>query len=377
MWAIIKFFLFLFMPYLITKGLGLLVGQKSKKRQGPKEEATAWSKAVRAAAFSFILWNGYCAIVWQQPNLFHRYGLSLDSAGFEMRRVFKQYVSEEASQSAAFAEMLQQRQRHVNDELEGVRSERETFTGHPELEVPYVRVRNLMARLKSKELRAVYVKFGEKALTGCDYCADDLDYFLFILPDVLAGYVGYAVLLGLLTALRSKRRWLPLGLVALAVLLAVEVLVHFGTNLVQPDLYDLFFPRAAPNALRYQKMDFVRRFFLVCFTAIALLFSNGGEEDLSDRINALGKAAAGILNKSHATRLQRAAVLQDAELRKQHMEHYRHKELQRVLHSASAEYQAHQRELLHRYDLDSLVREATEFVDGAFEGGKSGKTGKE
>jgi len=79
----------------------------------------------------------------------------------------------------------------------------------------------LLSRLASPESRALYSRFGQRAMQTCSFCQSSTDYSLFTLPGIVLAYLRTAILVACLASApnyRARFRTYALGLLACAAL---------------------------------------------------------------------------------------------------------------------------------------------------------------
>lgn len=350
MWSVVKFFLVLFLPYIISKALSFLF----KRREKSIYNRTTYDKVVSLLSLVFVGMLVYSCFVKQPRNIFEEFNISLEAAGFELRNAFRSYCEDRSRIDQEFAKIYTRKSESENSK-EPLEKKRTS------MENEYEELLYLTNEMKSVGQRRIYYKFGHAAFLGCRYCVEESDYLLFVVPSMMLNYVLYLIILGLNSYRTPKKNWTSIGVLAMVILFGCECLMHFESDIVQPDFYDLFF--TASKALRYQKIVFTRNFVLAVYVLILLLIDNGSEDVARNLASKLIKDKIEMLNILHASNIQKTAIMQDTNLRKEYFEFYKTVQAEKDKMAMDPELQKYQKELLHRYDLDKLISEAMEMVE--------------
>ncbi|KAL4870661.1 hypothetical protein BDV12DRAFT_48112 [Aspergillus spectabilis] len=191
----------------------------------------------------------------------------------------------------------------------------------------------LRSKLGSKEARKIYLRFGEKALTQCQFCKLDNPntYALFYYPvNSMIPHLLHMAVVGIATSTtfagREAARWRTRFTIAGLLLAAVDLYVVFmydpikaGSNAVRDGV-------AVPSAV-FQRMAVLRPLALAVFDVVLAgfiyvsatnrwFFTPPAQADEVDKIVSASLASlTGASSKLHAASVTRNAVVRDKMLK--------------------------------------------------------------
>ncbi|KAL4879784.1 hypothetical protein BJY04DRAFT_192951 [Aspergillus karnatakaensis] len=199
----------------------------------------------------------------------------------------------------------------------------------------------LRAKLVSKDARRIYLRFGERALTGCQFCKLDNPntYALFYYPmNSMVPHLLHMGVVGLATSTtfagREAARWRTRFTIAGLLLAAVDLWIVFmfdpiknGSNAVRDSV-------AVPTAV-FEKMAIARPLSLAVFDVVLAgfiyvsatnrwFFTPPSQAEEVDRVVSASLAAlTGASSKLHAASVTRNAVVRDKVLKDRDDEYWR------------------------------------------------------
>jgi hypothetical protein len=182
----------------------------------------------------------------------------------------------------------------------------------------------LYESFKSVESRRVYLAVGHETFTDCTWCSEPSDYALYLAPRVLLSYVFMALCLGLGTMTARKAFWRLYGIIALTGSLIVEAYfldqVAKSISNGQANRDSLL---VSPNESHMDTVNFYRKIGFGCLCFVVWLID--GSDRLADheRLRGVIGAQMGIYGRLQGSRLARAAILGDSNLRSKFNEYHK------------------------------------------------------
>ncbi|KAL4782394.1 hypothetical protein BJX76DRAFT_332900 [Aspergillus varians] len=191
----------------------------------------------------------------------------------------------------------------------------------------------LRAKLVSKEARKIYLRFGEKALTQCQFCKLDSPntYALFYYPGAsMIPHLFHMAVVGIATSAtfagRQAARWRTKFTIAGLLLAAVDAYVVFMYDPVKSGPQAVRDGVAVPPAL-FQRMAVLRPLVLACFDVVLAGFiyvsatnrwfftPPSQAEEVDQAVSVSLAALTGASTKLHAASATRNAVVRDRVLK--------------------------------------------------------------
>ncbi|KAL2863079.1 uncharacterized protein BJX67DRAFT_364743 [Aspergillus lucknowensis] len=191
----------------------------------------------------------------------------------------------------------------------------------------------LRTKLASKEARKIYLRYGEKALTQCQFCKlDNVNtYALYYYPvNSLLPHLAHMAIVGIATSAslagREAARWRTRFTIAGLLLAAVDLYVVFmydpiksGSQAVRDgiDVPPALFSRMAMlRPLALAVFDVVLAFFIYVSSTNRWFFTPPSQADEVDRVVSASLASlTGASSKLHAASVTRNAVVRDKVLK--------------------------------------------------------------
>ncbi|KAL3480039.1 hypothetical protein BJX99DRAFT_254924 [Aspergillus californicus] len=199
----------------------------------------------------------------------------------------------------------------------------------------------LRAKLVSKEARKIYLRFGEKALTQCQFCKLDNvnSYALFYYPlNSMVPHLFHLAIVGIATsstfAGREASMWRNRFTIASLFLAAVDTYIVFMYDPIKSGSAAVRDGVEVPSAV-FQRMAILRPLVLAVFDVVLAgfiyvsatnrwFFTPPSQADEVDRIVAASLASlSGASSKLHATSVTRNAVVRDKVLKDRDDEYWR------------------------------------------------------
>ena len=374
--GVVKFFFYLALPYLLTRGIGWLTGSgKARKNNNGKKEGGFLQplspKETFVYSVAIIAILNYALATYgpvQKPSFFQMIHCPTNAPTFLVREHYQAYCDRRAEESDAFREAREayeaagspslggnpaddgakepdggtyKRHRYAAREpfflpylrwaaalfsgpLQNYQSSGDAFVSEEQLEFEHVTY--LFERLKMPSRRTLYLKYGEEPfLDGGSFCRDDNDYILFLAPATFMTYLQFLLVLGLLTTLPKKANWRAALTLFAVVLLVCEVLFFVAPQEMEGSLalFDVLFPfkDMQDETTVPQKLELTRRALFGAALLLALLLDNGSKVSDVDLLLHIHQKMDATAARDHTLKMMRQAVLGNAVLRDFYMKH--------------------------------------------------------
>lgn len=321
-----KFAMILFLPFLLGKLLGL-IRMLSQWREHfvpygfRKKYPTLLGDIIYLLPMVILLAGSIVLLTDPWPHYFLKTVTPTDSPAYLIRNRFRDYVARESQRKAAFAEMIQARQKGISDPQDTASLER-IHSRHHQLEAEHIRLEQLSMDLRGKENKRLYLLFGPEAL-GCSHCLGDNWMYIYLLTTSLGlQYVGAIFCICLSTSHPRKARWRVTAICVCLLVLAYEVAEiianEAGTIAASPLIDDAIY-RTRPEQLAYIRQ------FVGLFLSLLVLFvdwplaADPVSRCLTSLVKTLDEAAVNL----QYIRLAKLAILTDDTLRKRYFEYCR------------------------------------------------------
>lgn len=394
--GIIKFFFYLALPYLITRGLAWL-SQRNGTNKG-KPHAASWSKPMsprETFIFSLVLvalLNGILRTYGpsRSMNFFEIIDCPVNSPTFLVREHYQAYCQRRAEESQAFKNAMNAYEEAgspslLDDENNGMtgayRRHRaaarapflpyirytvallrghwdsslemdEDFVSEEQLEFEYVTF--MFERLKMPSKRTIYLRFGEEAFIDGTYCREDTDFMMFIAPSVLFTYFQFLLVVGFLTSLSRKSKWRSVAILFVCILLFCETLYYISPQEMESlQLFEYLFPASMHERVtQYQKLDLCRRLLFSAALLLMLLIDHGHKVSDLDLLQHIQGKQDANLARDQTLKLMRQAIFMHPTLRQFYLDQADKAE---ALYR-NDEFNKETARLLEQYDLDKFAQ---------------------
>ncbi|KAJ3105934.1 hypothetical protein HDU97_007280 [Phlyctochytrium planicorne] len=216
-------------------------------------------------------------------------------------------------------------------------------------EIPKVEhMENLFNSLKSLESRRVYVFFGHSIFTSCTWAGDPHDYLYCAAPTILSSYVAMACIVGIATLSEAKQGWRLYGSIALIAGVVVEGFM-LDSNL------DMI---GRPEGL-YKYVETTRWMRQAAFALACLIFAAFDARNVkdSDKLNAILDAQKGVYNRLFGTRLARASIFGDGQLRTKYSQYHKEEEAHIEAITRTTEYDTLRKQNLRKINVSQMIQD--------------------
>ena len=403
--GVIKFFFYLALPYLLTRGIGWLTGN-GKARKGAKtdsmfsmkpltpKETFVYSVAL-IAIFNYIL-AIYGSV--QKPSFFQMVNCPTNAPTFLVREHYQAYCQQRADESELFKEAMKIYEESGSpslgseDDPSGGAYKRHRYAFREPFYLPYLRwMANLFSgsisdyqskeeiiseeqlefehltylfdRLKMPSRRTIYLKYGEEAfLDGSSFCRDDNDYILFLAPSSLFTYIQFLLVVGIITTLPKKSNWRSIMVLFAVVLLVCEVLFFVAPQEMEGSLQLFEFLSSKDmqeQTTTTQKLELTRKFLFGAAILLILLMDNGNKVSDVDLLSHVQEKLETTLSRDHTLKMMRQAVFSNTILRdfymKQVVDAESHSSTNGPLYK-NADFIKATEKIVDQYDLDKMAK---------------------
>ncbi|KAG0203212.1 hypothetical protein BGX28_004445 [Mortierella sp. GBA30] len=310
--------------------------QRQNQKQHIPPRIRTWNRCMLSMLGLTALYHLFFIAFYNPPNIFKALSLSPDCPNFLLHQSWREQANLDPSFMAKYPDLMRE-------------------------------------RFKVQENRLMYEVFGQDAFLNCEHCTERSDYLLFLIPGALASYVGMAVILGLATTTNSHlnkyRTWGSAALVIIAML-------EYGTITKGSEVGSL------PTLVKKEDMFMgVRGAHLIRHGALAMMsvvmlgllqrFARGsGPRDEVEILNDLCQAQEAMIQRHRALQLARVASLRDPLLRKQFVEYWKRREVEHGLLIADGEYKEARDLALGRIDVETITREADQYIESIIKAGE-------
>lgn len=323
---VVKFAIILVLPLLLGKLIGFFrMLSQWREHLVPygfrKKYPTFLGDIIYLLPVALLLTTLIVLLIDPWPHYFLKTTTPTDSPAYLVRNRFRDYVARESSRNAAFAEMIEARQRGISDPHDTASLER-LHSRHHQLETGYIKLEQLSMELRGKENKRLYLLFGPEAL-GCSHCQGDNWMYIYLLATSIGlQYVGAIFCICLATSHPRKARWRVTAISACLLILfyeVAEILADETHNIAASPLIDDAIYRTRPEQLAY-----IRHFaglilsLLVLFIDWPLAVDPVGRS-ITSLVKTLDEAAVNL----QYIRLAKLAILTDDALRKRYFEYCR------------------------------------------------------
>jgi hypothetical protein len=343
----------LFLPFIIRQLLGLCRKQTEPevsrasalayKHRAGKPQKTM-EKSLQMLLLAVAAWNLIQAWIVPMPNVLATWQVTADAPSYILRRKAMEHISN----SIGGGEMGQELARaFVMD------NDAKLLELKPAREV--LRLRRLYELLKDNDKRVLYLHHGEQAYLDCRWCSksNSADYNLYNIPWILLSYTGMLGLLIIVTGRPGFGHWRYYGVLALSAMFCY---------------LDLFLPLSSDMGAR-KNWDslwaYRNRWRRSAFAAMALAFvllKPSDEVTNEDVLAALVDQHQQILSTMNATRMQRAAVMEEDTLRRAYFDFAKSRSAANNLVNGDSEVEAAKKLALQKYNLDKIFPEDERLV---------------
>lgn len=306
---LLKFGLIFFLPTLIGRAFKLYREFKSIKISVfPWKQKSFYDILIHSIVLIYIVSKLTSIFVFDAENFFSRVSCRIDSPSYVMRNHYRTYVEQWAETNPEIAKIVK---------LHEHSSDNSGYEDSP-LYRDFLNLQLLSEQLKSKEKKAFYSKFGETAFLQCDYCNNDYDYLMFLVPRALYEYSLFLALSGVLSSCVQKSNWRIYGIFSAMITLAMEAYGLFFSK--SPDLtsfepFDAIFGDDM-FTLRFEKIMFMRNISFILFLLVAYLFNYEKDLKLELLLDQLRSSLGTSVDFLQSTRIQTAAITIDENLSK-------------------------------------------------------------
>lgn len=303
---LLKFGLVFFFPTLIGRAYKLF-----NESRNMSFSIISWKtqknshKLVQAIVLTFVIYKLASVFVFGSENFFSKINARIDSQSYIIRNHYRSYLEFLADRDIYFKEIVTASQNGLDlSKFQETNEFKEFLT-----------MQTLSEQLKIKEKRNFYSKFGEYSFLNCNYCANDIDFIMFLAPSIVFQYALFLFIIGILSSNSQKCNWRNYGLVLAAVIFACEAYAFFSPteHCTKFELYDAIF-NDDQFTLRYEKIEFLREITLIMFMLIALFFDNGQDLRFKSLLDQLRTSSELSLAFLQAARIQEAALAIDENL---------------------------------------------------------------
>ena len=327
-----SFIIVLFLPWVINR----IRSTSHKGIQRPKRPKTKADRAVTLLIGLAILWQVLCLTLYRPHNLLNNLNVTADMPSYILRNRFRDWFANIQSSS---------------DPMELDTQEKLTA---------------LYESLKSNERRKIYLTFGETAFLSCKWCKEESDYFIWILPSIIASYSFMLGVLGFATATRRKQYWRLYGVSYLAISAFIEFIMFYSGS--RDELL------ADIPAGEFDVMDRYRRYGFISLLVV-ISFINIGEDWTPKEILAgIHSSHEIILNRITGLRFARAAILGDTNLRREFFEYYKEQEAHTELINSNEEYKEARDKVMTKFNIEKMMKDAQVFATEAIKAAASQNT---
>lgn len=313
-WSVAKFFFYLSLPWIVKKIFSLITKRSATTSNN---EIPSTSKSSKFLFLFSVLYAAHqlfqVLYVEPQKNAFVNLSIPrVDIPGYVIKQHFSKYTDQlkKKSNGNDFEKMLQCRQRE-----ECSLNQLSSCSSLHSIEIPYLRLLKLSEELRNIPARKLYLKNGDDAYLKCTFCKDDSDYFLYNLPFISFAYVGFLVLIKIITIiLPQKQGWFKFGCIYV-VCFVIHEIYYYKSSLGNTPLYDYLFVGNSLVATRMQKLNVIRRLAFTFGLLIICLFDKEEKSPLS-AMKAVNEKLQKTLNRAQLMKIQKKAIESDAELRR-------------------------------------------------------------
>lgn len=315
-WQLVKFFIYLSLPWFAKKIINWLKGPSSKGAADKKiqeEPLALWEKAVIVGSLAYVFYQLFMGLFWiHKANYFFNFGIqSFDLPGYMIRSRMREYVNH----------MTELYPEQMKEMLECRSSEQCSLTQLSSckklawLERPFLRYSYLTDQLVNANERKLYIKHGEDAFLQCSYCKEDYDYSVYNIIGMALSYLSFLFVAKNLCMIRNKAGWFNFAVIYAVCIGAHELYQYLGPY-HDLSMYDgLFGKWRAKISLKLEKVETIRRIFFAIGTLIVSCFDRKSGAFLT-KVIAINRQLEGCLKRANLLRMQRVAVNQDSALGK-------------------------------------------------------------
>lgn len=306
------------------------------RKNAPPPIKSRWDRSTTLLLLLVGCYHLFMTIFFNPPNIFQALSLTPDSPNFLLHQTWKEHAEADAGFMDKYPDTLRE-------------------------------------RFKAHENRFMYQVFGHDAFLDCDHCNETSDYTYYLIPTMASSYIVMAVVLGMATThishLTKYRTW---GVVSLVVVAAVEYMT-LNKSIEAGNLAGL--KNVQESILGYKGATSVRHLLLTCMSFGLAFFlyrsqPGSGPRDEVEMLTDLCQAQEAMIQRHRALHLARIASLRDPLLRKQFVEYWKRREVEHGLLVSDPEYKDARDLALSRIDVETLTREATEYIDAIVKSGE-------
>ncbi|KAJ3218335.1 hypothetical protein HDU67_006107 [Dinochytrium kinnereticum] len=302
---------------------------KKKEPTTPRVRTVADNFVTAFLVSAAIFWAA-SAFLSPQVDLLEAWGVSAEASVFSAKKKFAEFMSLRYPGWREVGDRSGLSSTAPINEIEGLEA--------------------MFSSLKSQESRKLYTFFGHSVFATCTWASEHFDFVYCMLPAVLLSYASMAIVLGVGTVTEQKRFWRLYGTIALVAGIVVEAyMLNSGlNNILVPD-----------GAFRFvESASFYRRLAFAGLCIIVAAMDAGTVKD-SDRLQNVLEMQRGVFNRLAGTRLAKAAVFGDSQLRSKYNEYHRQEEAHIEAMHRSTEYANARRETLRKLNIGLMVQEAS------------------
>ncbi|KAF8924874.1 hypothetical protein BGZ58_001350 [Dissophora ornata] len=295
-----------------------------------------WNQLMYTLLGLTTLYHLFYVSLYNPPNIFRALSLPADCPNFILHQSWKEHASFDSSFMVKYPDSMRE-------------------------------------RFKAVENRLLYQVYGQDAFLNCEHCTERSDFLLYLIPGALASYVGMAAILGIATTqtshLNKYRTW---GSAALVLVSALEYGTYqkgadIGslTSLMKHEGFTVGFRGA--YLLRHGSMAMMS---VVIMGLLQRSSRGAGPRDEVEILNDLCAAQEAMIGRHRALQLARVASLRDPLLRKQFVEYWKKREVEHNLLLSDSEYKEARDMALSRIDVESITREAEQYIEQVIKAGE-------
>ena len=303
---LLKFAIIFFLPTILGRALGWYRNLSKLSFSWMSWGKLKWSnKFISLIGIGYVVVKLVSMFVYGHANFYITIQSRMDSPGYILRGQYRNYVAawESSVPEVAILRQLKSEGKDLSDF-----HDRTLLKEFEDMEY-------LSEQLKLKEKKKIYSKFGEHAFLECKYCTKDLDYILFLVPELLWEYSIFLIVVGLITSQNFKSKWRNHVLSALIIALLIEANGFYLYEQSGIDLYTAIFGEDF-FTLQIEKTIFIREVIFVAFTLIILIFDLSQDNQVNEVFMDVTRSLEASLALLQSTRLQKAAISLNEDLKK-------------------------------------------------------------
>ena len=309
---LLKFGLMFFLPAIVGRTAKLF--QELKKKNFclfSWKNQNSSGKIISAIALVYVIFKLVSISFLGPENFFEKINARIDSPSYIIRNNYRSYVESWTEYDSVIKEMYAAKDNE---------SELEKFHDHPFYST-FLDMQRLSEQLKIKEKKNFYSKYGERAFLKCDFCLNDTDFIMYLIPSAILEYSLFLILIGALSSNSNKTNWRNYGILVSLVCFAIEsyAFAFPSQSSTKFEPYDSIFGDDM-FTLRFEKITFIRDCILILFVLFVILFDNGKDMRLKTTLDQLRNSVETSLEFLQAARIQQATLSFDENLQKFAME---------------------------------------------------------